>query len=117
MGEEQFKRERRRRKRFMVVDLDIINRETEEHIGKLVNLSTAGMLVLGEIPVKANSILKLRILFAKPFIGREHFDIDARCVWCNKDVNPPNFSIGLMLLDKSSEQAEFMQRIIDEFRH
>ena len=116
MQEEKFNRDRRRKKRFMVVDLDVINRETDDHIGKLVNLSTAGMLVLGEIPVKTNSILKLRIMFTKPFLGREHFDIDARCVWCNKDVNPPNFSIGLMLLGKSSEQAEFMQRIIDEFR-
>ena len=105
--------ERRRSKRFSVVNLKLFDRETEKEIGSVVNLSEGGLFVHSDEEIDKNRILSLCIPFEREGKEPVNFDIDARVVWCAVDhLEATKFGVGMQFLSDSKEQYEFLKQMI-----
>jgi Tfp pilus assembly protein PilZ len=104
--------ERRTTKRFSVVNLNLFNRETDEEIGQVINLSEGGLFVTATIEMQRGQEIGLRI----PFTHEDqeiNLDIDARVAWCTREnLKDEIFNIGMEFAANSKEQYEFVKQMI-----
>jgi hypothetical protein len=105
--------ERRRSKRFQVVDLDVQTIDSDEKIGKVVNLSEGGMLMIADRELAQQETIKFRIPFTHTVNGEIHFDFDARVIWCYPNtLQSSKFSVGLEFSENPDLQTIFIQQMI-----
>jgi Tfp pilus assembly protein PilZ len=107
--------ERRRAKRFSVMELNIYDNKTDEYIGKMVNLSVGGMLILGDKRLEVGGVYHIKIPFDKTVNGRVNFDIQTKCVWCTDAMGLSRYSIGLQFMDDSPLHYTFIRKMVETF--
>jgi hypothetical protein len=105
--------ERRKSKRFQVVDLEVHDAETDERIGKVVNLSEGGLLMIADIEMDQDSIVRFRIPFSKTINGEINFEFNARVVWSYPNaLQASKYSTGLEFSENPDLQTIFIQQMI-----
>jgi Tfp pilus assembly protein PilZ len=108
--------DRRKAKRFTVVDLELFLQDPEEKIGQVVNLSEGGLLIVTESPFEAASYHQFRIPFNQTINGRINFDFEGRVVWCNPNaLDSKKYSVGLEYAENPELQTLFVQQMIKVF--
>ncbi|MBW8012892.1 MAG: PilZ domain-containing protein [Chloroflexi bacterium] len=108
--------EKRQANRVKVRDLRVRAKDTGELMGSLVNLSFGGMLINSTTPYETKSNYNLRIPLEGRIVGRDFLDIVAECVWCNNDVNPLIYSVGLIFPAASDDNIAVIQQINSQFQ-
>lgn len=112
----QTESEKRNSRRVKVRDLRVRAKDTGELMGSLVNLSFGGMLINSTTPYETKSYYDLRIPLDGKIAGRDFLDIEAECVWCNNDVNPLIYSVGLIFPAASDDNIAVIQQINSQFQ-
>ncbi|MEN8241967.1 MAG: PilZ domain-containing protein [Chloroflexota bacterium] len=108
--------ERRRSKRFQVVDLAIHTTDPDENIGKVVNLSEGGLLLVSDVELPNQEVVAFQIRFPHTVNGEINFDFDATVVWCHPNtMNTSKFSVGLQFAENPDLQTIFIQNMIKVF--
>ena len=115
MDDTQFQ-EQRRAERVTVRDLRVTARDTGELVGSLVNLSFGGMLVNSATKFETKTSYKFRIPFEYKILGRDYFDFEAECVWCNNDINPAIYSVGFFFPLESGEHMVVVDQINSRYQ-
>jgi hypothetical protein len=106
-------KERRKSKRFMVVDLDVHLAEGEERIGKVVNLSEGGLLMVADKELPSQETVRFSIPFSHTVNGEINFDFNARIIWCYPNtLHSSKFSVGMEFAENPDLQAMFIQQMI-----
>lgn len=105
--------ERRRSRRFNVVDLELFSAETTENVGKIINISKGGLLVNSTEEYKTGEEHKFYIPFSKDINDEVKFDFKATIVWCQPNpLTPSAFSVGMEFADIPELQTVFIQQMI-----
>ena len=105
--------ERRRSKRFMVVDLEVLLAHNQEHIGRVVNLSEGGLLMVADKEIPSNEIIRFSIPFSQTVNGEIKFDFNAQIVWCYPNtLHSSKFSVGMEFAENPDLQSMFIQQMI-----
>ena len=108
--------ERREHKRFTVTDLDLYLQEEERLIGKIVNLSEGGLLIVSTEELGSGKIYDFRIPFDKTVNGEIHFDFEGEVVWCSQNtLDAKKFSAGLKFTQIPDLQLTFVKQMIKVF--
>lgn len=108
--------EKRNTRRIKVRDLRVRAKDTGELMGNLINLSFGGMLINSTTPYEAKTNYNLRIPLEGKIGGRDFLDIEAECVWCNNDVNPLVYSVGLIFPSATDDNIAVIQQINTQFQ-
>lgn len=105
--------ERRKSKRYSVVDLDLYYQDPEEFIGKVINLSTGGLLVITEKQFEKNKLLDVRFLFDTTVNEKISFDFKVRVAWSDRStLHSPKYSTGMEFTENPELQAHFINQMI-----
>lgn len=105
--------ERRKSKRFSVVNLDLHDKSTDELVGKIVNISQGGLLSISERSFETGREYEFFIPFNKTINGLVKFEFSARIVWCHPNpIKPGSMSIGLEFSDNPKIQTLFIEQMI-----
>ena len=108
--------ERRRSKRFQVVDLAIHTIDPDEKIGKVVNLSEGGLLLVSDVDLPNQEAVAFQIPFPHTVNGEINFNFNAMVVWCHPNtLNTSKFSVGLQFSENPDLQTIFIQNMIKVF--
>ena len=93
--------------------LGVYHRETEEFIGRLVDLSVKGMMIRAVQNIDVNSIYEFRIVLPTFVAGRDYLELDAKCVWSSNSTKSfGKLDVGFMYTDISSEEVESIQCLL-----
>ncbi|MGD8456958.1 MAG: PilZ domain-containing protein [Anaerolineales bacterium] len=105
--------ERRKSKRYSVVDLDLFFQDPQEFIGKVINLSEGGLLVITDEQLEKNKFLDVRFLFDTTVNENINFDFTVRVAWSNRSTLHSNkFSTGMEFTENPKVQAQFINQMI-----
>lgn len=92
----------------------VYDRETGEFIGKLIDLSTKGMMIQAVLNMDADSIYEFRIDLPKPVAGKRFLAFDAECVWCRESKSSKgNYDIGFQISEMKFEEIETIQYLLN----
>jgi hypothetical protein len=81
------------------------------HLGRLVNVSPDGFLLVGASPIEPESVLQLT-LSAKTPDGTKHITVGAVCMWNSEANNPGTHWSGFHMIDAPAESKEFFAGLL-----
>ena len=107
--------EKRNVKRWHTLQyLKVFNQQSEKPVGRLVNISTEGMMLMCEKPVKTDTAYRLRLVLSEESGNKKPITVEAISRWCEKSVNPDFFDAGFQLKNVSRENADDIEQLIQD---
>ena len=82
----------------------VYDRASGKSIGCLVDLSRDGLKVMSEKPLMEDAVYKLKIVMHKEIDGTRVLELDAKCLW-NKKSMDPNFVVSGFQITEISERT------------
>lgn len=107
--------QRKEHRRHIIYYLQILEPETGNVIGRLVDITTIGIMIISERALEPGRELTLRIALPEGFPKAKSIDISGESVWCHKDVNPDFYAIGFRITRLEEEVAQIIEALIAEF--
>jgi len=107
--------ERNNKRRHSIFYLKILNRESEKLTGRLVDITTGGMKIFSEEPVKVNTPYKFQMILPECCEGEKKINFDALSVWCKKDTNPEFYCAGFKLHNLSQSDRGKLETFIRDY--
>jgi len=94
--------------------LEVYHRETEEFLGRLIDLSEKGMMIRAVQNMDVKSIYKFRIDLPTVVARRQFLELDAECVWSSKSTESSgSFDVGFKFTYLNIEVVETIQYLLN----
>ena len=91
----------------------VIDTQTGEAIGQLVNISEEGFMLLGAQPISENSIFQLSLESDSTADDAAPILIGAENLWCHSSSDQTQFWAGFYIIDISDEDHERIRHLTD----
>ena len=108
-------KERRLSRKHLIFYLRVFDRKTDEVIGHLVDITTKGVMLISEKPLKANTIFQLRMTLPVETMGSKQLSFDAKSAWVKKDINPDFYITGFEIQSIKPNDINVIEQLIKEF--
>jgi len=89
----------------------VTDRQTETKLGRLVNISEEGFMLLGSQPVSVDSILQLSLEFESETNNANPILIGVECLWCHSSSDQSQYWAGFYIIDISDEDLERVRHL------
>jgi hypothetical protein len=106
---------RRTKRTALLYYLQIVERPADRFFGRLVNISSEGIMIVTDRPIDKEAVFQLRLLLPEEVCGKAQMDFDACCMWCKQDVNPKYFVSGFQMLDVTERDVETIVNLIVDY--
>ena len=106
---------RKQDRRILTFFSRVIDRTNERLIGYLVDMTTDGALIVGNMPLKVNTNILLRIDLPESYGDQQQLEIEARAIWCSPDEDPDLYRTGMQLIHIENADQEVLERLISEY--
>jgi hypothetical protein len=104
--------ENRSHKRVEVSEvIHVIDRQTGAKLGRLVNISEEGFMLLGSQPVAENNILQLSLEFDSGENQAAPILIGVECLWCHSSDDRKQYWAGFYIIDISDEDLKRVRHL------
>jgi hypothetical protein len=95
--------------------LIIADQITGNHIGRVVNISSEGMMLLSDEPMVTGSVYQLDLILPNPQGDKEKIAFAAEAVWCTEASQPESFWSGFHIIDIAAEDVLIIDELILEW--
>jgi hypothetical protein len=103
------------KRRHLIYYLRVFDRNTDQLLGHLVNITSQGIMLISEEPLAVDMIFQLRMKLPSAMVEYESLDFDAKSVWNGKDSNPNFYDTGLQLIDVAADKIAIIEDLIERF--
>lgn len=88
---------------------------TGNSIGRIVDITTEGIMLISEEPIAIDISYNLRMEFPKEIFGEERLDFTALSLWCKKDMNPDYYDTGFHIRNVPLEHVLLVKKLIQDY--
>jgi hypothetical protein len=114
--ERQDEDERRRAARKQVrYFLTVLDQNTKEQIGLLVDINTEGAMIIRESKLDTGKHFQIRIVLPDEINGAKFIEIEVESMWCEKDINPSFYAVGFEFQSISEINKHLIVRLMNTF--
>jgi hypothetical protein len=106
---------RKEHRRHIIYYLQILEPETGNVIGRLVDITTIGLMIISEKALEPGQEFALRIALPEEFPNAKQINVVGESVWCHKDVNPDYYAIGFRLNQPSVDVITVIKMLIEQY--
>ncbi len=107
---------RRLPRKYLIIYSRVFNRGSGQLLGYLADMSQVGAMVISDDALPPEALIPLRVdLPPNEQFSVDHIDLMARVIWCQPDLDPSFYNIGLEFLEPSDEQKQIIQVMIAEY--
>lgn len=106
---------RKLKRRHLIYYLSVFDQNSGKFLGQLVDITTEGMMLTSEAPLKENLIYSLKMVLPEKIHGKMEISFKAKSLWCNPDINPNFYDIGFQFIDISLKDVKIIESLIYEF--
>ena len=108
--------ERRKAPRHNLVQyLQVFDQETEDLVGRVVDVSKKGMMLVGERPYDTDAgTLRLRMVLPPTLDSASHVDFEAECRWNGPDVNSELYDGGFEFVNPTDDLKDTLDLVVDQ---
>ncbi|HMV44397.1 MAG TPA: PilZ domain-containing protein [Leptospiraceae bacterium] len=106
---------RREDRRHLIYYLKVENKETNELIGRIVDITSKGILLISRDKISPNTEYSVRIELGDELFDylHGHLEMHIRCRWSKEDINPDYFVNGFEFINQSTEQEFIIRNLIE----
>jgi hypothetical protein len=97
-----------------VVDqvLEVNDQVTGTSLGRVVNISAEGFMLLSEEPVITGSVYQLSLITPQSSTIKEPIKFGAEAVWCSEASQPESYWSGFRIIDIATEDILMIDEMI-----
>ena len=99
----------------LVFYLRLFDQKSSDIIGHLIDISTAGLMLVSTRPIEKDKIFEVRLILPKEVAGRTELQLKIRCVWCRPDPIPDFHIAGFQFVEIDLEQKKLIDALLEEF--
>jgi hypothetical protein len=92
--------------------LIVADQITGNQLGRVVNISAEGLMLLSDEPMVAGSVYQLVMLLPNPQSNQEKITFAAEAVWCTEASQPESFWSGFHIIDISADDVLIIDQLI-----
>lgn len=107
--------QRKLKRRQLVYYLKVNDRLSRELVGRLVDITTEGMMLINSDPIETNRVYQLVLDLPSEMNESRPVNIDAKSLWSRKDVNPDFYVTGFRFLTVSPEDILLISDMIWQY--
>ncbi len=108
--------DKRRNERFQIsFFLRILDKDTDETMGHVVDISVSGMRVLTDRPVSQDRDYTLAIDLTKDINLEQEVIFTAKCVWIKQDLSSGAYNCGFQLQNVTEKDQAIILKLIEQF--
>lgn len=102
-------------RRHLIYYLKVENRVTGEIIGRVVDITPNGLLLIGKDKFDDKSEIPVRVELGDELFEKMHghLELDIQCRWSKQDVNPNYYVNGFAFLNHKEEQRKIISKLVD----
>ncbi|MFZ6048026.1 PilZ domain-containing protein [Pseudomonas sp. CR3202] len=109
--------ERRQHSRHATeLQLEVFDLHSGQRLGRIVDLSMDGFMLLGETPLVADSVLECRLVPLTWVEGIEEVRLGADCLWTRAGEDERNCWAGFHIIDLAEDQAATLATLLEFIR-
>lgn len=107
----------RRRPRDVVDQyLPVVDRDTDELVGYLTDVTVDGGMLQSEEPIEENRTFNLRMQLDEQIQGSNHIDVEAESKWCRKERNAVFHNSGFEFREVSDDNQARIAELAERYR-
>jgi hypothetical protein len=96
--------------------LPVLDNNTKQVIGHLVDISPIGLMMDSKVPIPTNLRYNLRLDLMEDIAGTAILEFVAVSVWCRPDtIQPYMYNAGFHITDISPTNLEVVKRIAEKY--
>ena len=96
--------------------LPVLDNNTQQVIGHLVDISPVGLMMDSKIPIPTNLSYNLHLDFMEDMAGRASLDFTARSKWCRPDsIQPFLYNAGFEITNVAPDDMEVIKCIVEKY--
>jgi hypothetical protein len=104
--ENEMQENRALKRRALTYQLEVLDVESGDVLGRLVDLTAEGILLVGPRAVGASARHLVRMALPEEIFGKNHVDFAVEAVWSRPDVSPSHFLSGYRIVEAPAEDLE-----------
>jgi hypothetical protein len=112
--EETMSEQRHIKRRHLIYYLRVIDSDTDQLVGFLVDINIKGLMVMSESPIPLGKNFHLKILRSTETDEGKYLLFDAKSRWCDKSVNSDFYDTGFELMNVKLDDFAEIENIIEE---
>lgn len=106
---------RKLKRRQLIYYLKVIDRTSGQPIGRLVDITTEGLMLVSSAKIEVGEQFKLKLCLPKEMGENRNVNFEARSVWSKTDVNPDFIDTGFQFVRVSDQDISSIIELIQEF--
>jgi hypothetical protein len=106
---------RKFKRRLLVYNLEVLDAENGSPMGRMVDITPEGMMLVSARPMDINSMLHLFVELPSEIFSTKRVNFTALARWCRHDINPDLFDIGLEFTDITDKNIETVIGLIADY--
>ena len=95
--------------------LRILDKDTDDAMGHVVDISVSGMRVLTDRPVSKDRDYTLAIDLTKDINFEQEVIFTAKCVWIEQDLSSGAYNCGFQLQNVTEKDQIIILKLIEQF--
>ena len=110
------KEKRKVRRRSLLYDFEVIEPDSGMTVGKIVNISLEGMMLIATDCQVSDTVCELQIMLPEMISGKNTIDCKTKCMWCKKNGVTDFYEVGFQLLDIPENDIKAIVSLITRYR-
>ena len=91
---------------------EVINSDTHQKVGRIIDLTTEGFLIVGDTAIEEGTSFNASVTWVDEVRKEATFSCIIHVVWCKEDINPSYKAIGCKIDEMSVNTKESIKRLI-----
>lgn len=92
--------------------LEVSDQITGTQIGRVVNISAEGLMLLSQEPIVTDSVYQLDMMLPNPDGNESKISFGAEAVWTTEATQPDSFWTGFRIIDISNDDVLLIDELI-----
>lgn len=106
---------RKQERRLLTYFSRVIDNKNGRLLGYLVDMTTNGAMIVGNVPLKVNDDFNLRIDLPENIADKQQLIVSMKVVWTKPDPDPELYRTGLKFIHVADDDLAVMKKVIAEF--
>lgn len=95
--------------------LGVFNRESEDYVGHLVDITIDGIRILNKTPFDTGTVYPFRLDLANMGSLEQQLDFDAECIWQEREFASGVCNSGFKIIKIAKKDREIIEFLIEQF--
>jgi len=96
--------------------IDILDAESNQLVGNLVNISLSGFMMITNKPLPENYVFQFIVVFSPDSADSKHIRVGAESLWLQEIEGSSQCWIGFHIIDISEQDQALIGSLIDNWR-